>query len=92
MPDPTLTLDKFLADIKRALAEIGPPPPEVRISPYATALPSAEPRTDDMRQMVDRLGQARVPAAFRLSGRALGLAHDVVVVHPDLIPKDTPDA
>lgn len=85
MSDP-LTLEKLLADLRRLKEEIGPPPPEVRVSPFATGLPTGQPRTDDMREMVERLGKRRVPAAYRLSGAALGLSRDVVVIHPDLLP------
>lgn len=82
-----LSIEKLLADVRRLRAELGPPPPEVRISRYATALPSAKPYTYDMKEMVERLGQQRVPAAFRIRGAALGLGADIIVMHPDLLER-----
>lgn len=43
-------------------------------SPNATTMPTAQPHTDDMREMVERIGRVPVPAAFRMGG--------VLFVHP----------
>ncbi len=55
----------------------------VHVSPYALAEPSGKPRTDDMREMVEKLsemGQIRkVPAAFRIGKR--------IVMHPAIYLK-----
>lgn len=79
-----LTLD-LLREAKRKLDEIGPAPLPIRVSEHATALPSGKPRTDDMRQMVERLGRQRVPAAFRVNS----LFGGCIVVHPDLMKNRT---
>lgn len=80
------TVDEMLASIreaKRKMDALGPPPPEIRLTRAATAMPSAEPHTDDMREYVERVGRVRVPAAFRLTldGR------EYIVVHPDAMKK-----
>jgi hypothetical protein len=53
----------------------------IRISEFATALPSGKPQTDDMRDMVEhfhRLGLIqRVPAAYMINNHT-------AVVHPTL--------
>jgi len=80
------TVDEMLSIIreaKRKMDALGPPPPEIRLTRAATAMPSAEPHTDDMREYVDRVGRVRVPAAFHLTldGR------EYIVVHPDAMKK-----
>jgi hypothetical protein len=69
--------------MKRIAREIGPPPPEVRVSKHATALPDRKPHTDDMRAMVEALPKSRVPAVFRIS---LPWAGETYIVHPNLLP------
>ena len=78
---PLPTSEDMIALIRKAIREIGPPPPVMRYSKYATALPAGNPQTDDMKAMVDRLGQQRVPAAFRINDGVV----DMVVVYPDLM-------
>jgi hypothetical protein len=87
MTDHPLTLEGLLAACRRLKEEIGPPPPVVRISRHATALPPGKPHTLDMQEMVDRLGQVRVPAAYRIDGNALGGGPDVIYVHPLLMKR-----
>ena len=51
----------------------------ISVSEYATApIRVLEPRTDDMRAMVDRIGTnpCRVPGAYRMGG--------VLIVHPEI--------
>lgn len=65
--DRPLTVD----DLRKMMKDLPPPPPEVRVSKYVPAMgpakPSAMPITDDMRQMVDDLGQQVGPIAWKLS-------------------------
>lgn len=77
----TLTLETLLAAVRRIEEELGPPPPEVRFSRHATGLPTGEPHTDDMRQMVERIGQQRVPAAYSFRDGK----REVIFIHPDLM-------
>lgn len=78
----SVTTESILAQMRQVMDEIGPPPPRVLTSRYAMTLPTAEPRTDDMREMVERIGRSRVPAALRFT-HLDGI--ETIVVHPDLI-------
>ena len=77
------TAEDIIATMRKALRDIGPPPPKTQYSRAATRLPSGMPQTDDMKEMVDRLGKQRIPAAYRINTGSL----DVVVIHPDMMKK-----
>lgn len=85
-PEP-LTLEK-LREVRRSLGK-APPPPTVRVTRAAAMLPDAEPHTDDMRDMVERVGRQRVPACLHLKT----MFGEMYAVHPDLLPTptDTPE-
>ncbi|MEO0859201.1 MAG: hypothetical protein AAFY65_01210 [Pseudomonadota bacterium] len=65
-----MKVEDLLADMKRIQAELGPPPPRVRLSKHVPALVAAQPRakarTDDMRTMVDDLGPQRIPGGYQI--------------------------
>ena len=77
MSDEVLTIEKMMDAIRRLPA----PLPKLHLSSHATELPVARPHTDDMHDLVERVGQSRVPAAFKfvLDGR------EHVVAHPSLL-------
>ena len=65
-PDKPLTMD-ILREVMRSMP---PPPPGVRLSKYVPALgsvkPTSSPLTDDMRQMVEDIGEQLGPIAWKL--------------------------
>lgn len=79
--DQVFSLEKLMA----AIRDIPPPPPSIRYSEYATALPSAKPKTLDMQMLVEMVGQRRVPAAFKMKDY---LGREMIVAHPDLLPQN----
>lgn len=54
--------------LKQVMRDIGRPPPEVRLSKHVPAMGAmrgkASPVTDDMRQMVEDMGEQRGPVAW----------------------------
>ena len=80
-PQPPLTAKILEMKIRDIMRDLGPPPAKVLMSEHATALPSQKPRTLDMQLLVERVGQQRVPAAFKMHGSD----GDLVVVHPDFV-------
>jgi hypothetical protein len=79
-PEEPFSLDA-LKDVMRALGPPPPPPPKIHITKASTALPGKEPRTLDMKEMVERLGRRRVPAVFHLKT----MFGEFYTVHPDLL-------
>lgn len=71
-----------LAEIRAAMKALPPAPPKLHFSRHATAMPTAQPFTDDMRQLVDQLGRQRIPAAFKFIDKQ-GIEN--IIVHPDLL-------
>ena len=85
-PSDPLTIEK----LRQAMADLGPPlppQPRVKVSEHATAEPSTQPHTDDMRAMAEALGRKRVPACLKLSSMFGGM----FVIHPDLIDSQSKD-
>lgn len=78
--DEPLTVAK-LQEAMRKMRDMPPPPPPIHITRAATALPSAKPKSDYMREMVARVGLTARPACFRVNG-PFG---EFFAVHPDLI-------
>ncbi len=87
----TMSLGDLLEQMKRVQAELGPPPPKVRLSKHATALPDREPKSDYMKAYVEAVGRRRLPAAFYIShpvGRFGFFDNEMIVIHPDLLDAD----
>jgi len=80
--DEPLTMAKLEA-VMQKMRDMPPPPPPIYVTKAAMGLPTGEPRTDYMREMVARVGRVRVPACYRISGPA----GDSIMVHPDLLDK-----
>jgi hypothetical protein len=82
-PDKPLTLEV----LREAMRSLGPPPPQVKLSGHAPALgrlkPTATPMSDDMRQMVDDIGEQLSPVAWILKADT----GDVIFINPVNVKK-----
>lgn len=77
-----ISANDLLAELRRIREELGPPPPEVRLSRHAPvfveAKPTSEPFTDDMRTMCDDIGPQKVAGGYRIKSQF----GDFIVLNP----------
>ena len=71
-----------LEDLQTLVRDMPPPPPTINVTEHATSLPK-DPTSPYMREMVERLGQTRRPAVFKMTIKGRDTFH----VHPDLVSK-----